>query len=256
MERTSFRRSPKPCLPTVRAVVNSRVVRMTFRYVAKPLAVTAIAWLLLPGRTPLPVRAGVVAAVGHTDCSYDVVQDSGQKIEFGERREMTLRRPDRARIDVTRRDGSRRGVLFDGQQLTAFDLEQMTRLVVGARWSKMSAAEREQVVELFRRFSVSTYASEFTGYGGEQFEVGGDRDQAGLGTMVETRIVLKKDKPVALNYLLRQTPRGWKIIDVYLSGTISELATRRSEFSTVLQRGGADALVQLIEQRSAALRAG
>jgi len=62
---------------------------------------------------------------------------------------------------------------------------------------------------------------------------------------------------VNLNYLLRQDAAGaWKIIDVYLSGTISELATRRSEFSTVLQRGGADALVQLIEQRSAALRAG
>jgi hypothetical protein len=58
------------------------------------------------------------------DCSYDVVQDSGQKIEFGERREMLFRRPDRARIDVTRRDGSRRGLLFDGTQLTVFDLDQ------------------------------------------------------------------------------------------------------------------------------------
>ena len=58
-------------------------------------------------------RLSVVA-----DCSYDVVQDSGQKIEFGERRVMTLRRPDRARVDVTRRDGARRGLLFDGAQLT------------------------------------------------------------------------------------------------------------------------------------------
>jgi hypothetical protein len=58
------------------------------------------------------------------DCKYDVLQDSGQKIEFGERREITLRRPDRARVDVTRRDGSRRGILFDGAQLTAFDLDQ------------------------------------------------------------------------------------------------------------------------------------
>jgi hypothetical protein len=58
------------------------------------------------------------------DCSYDVVQDSGQKIEFGERRDLTLRRPDRARIDVTRRDGARRGLLFDGTQLTAFDIDE------------------------------------------------------------------------------------------------------------------------------------
>lgn len=58
------------------------------------------------------------------DCTYDVVQNSGQKIEFGERRELTLRRPDRARVDVTRRDGSRRGIRFDGTQLTAFDLDE------------------------------------------------------------------------------------------------------------------------------------
>jgi hypothetical protein len=64
-------------------------------------------------------RLGVVV-----DCTYDVVQDSGQKIEFGERRELTLRRPDRARVDVTRRDGSRRGIVFDGTQLTAFDLDE------------------------------------------------------------------------------------------------------------------------------------
>jgi hypothetical protein len=58
------------------------------------------------------------------DCTYDVVQDSGQKIEFGERRAMTLRRPDRVRVDVTRRDGARRGLLFDGAQLTAFDTDE------------------------------------------------------------------------------------------------------------------------------------
>jgi hypothetical protein len=58
------------------------------------------------------------------DCSYDVVQDSGQKIEFGEVRAITLRRPDRARIDTTRRDGVRRGLIFDGKQLAAFDLDQ------------------------------------------------------------------------------------------------------------------------------------
>jgi hypothetical protein len=58
------------------------------------------------------------------DCAYDVLQDSGEKIEFGERRVVVLRRPDRARVDVTRRDGSRRGVVFDGTQLAVFDLDE------------------------------------------------------------------------------------------------------------------------------------
>jgi hypothetical protein len=58
------------------------------------------------------------------DCAYDVLQDSGEKIEFGERRVVVLRRPDRARVDVTRRDGLRRGVVFDGTQLAVFDLDE------------------------------------------------------------------------------------------------------------------------------------
>jgi hypothetical protein len=55
------------------------------------------------------------------DCAYDAVQSSGEKIEFGERRDYKLRRPNRARVDVTGRDGFRRGVVFNGTQLTTFD---------------------------------------------------------------------------------------------------------------------------------------
>lgn len=64
------------------------------------------------------------------DCTYEVVQDSGEKIEFGERRTLTLRRPDRARVDVTRRDGSRGGLLFDGTQLTVFDTDEKVYSII------------------------------------------------------------------------------------------------------------------------------
>jgi phospholipid transport system substrate-binding protein len=54
---------------------------------------------------------------------------------------------------------------------------------------------------------------------------------------------------------MRQDSDGaWKVIDIYLEGTISQLAARRSEFVSVLQRDGADGLVELIERRTAALR--
>ena len=38
---------------------------------------------------------------------YDVVQESGQKIEFGELRNVTVSRPDRLRIEVERSDGQK-----------------------------------------------------------------------------------------------------------------------------------------------------
>lgn len=57
-----------------------------------------------------------------------------------------------------------------------------------------------------------------------------------------------------IDYLMRDADAGWQIMDVYLSGTVSELATRRSEFSAVLRRGGADALVDVLQKKAAQLR--
>jgi len=51
---------------------------------------------------------------------YDVVQESGQKIEFNEARKLTLVRPDRMRVEVERSDGDKALVLFDGQEITVF----------------------------------------------------------------------------------------------------------------------------------------
>jgi hypothetical protein len=55
------------------------------------------------------------------EIAYDVVQDWGQKIEFGETRTLTVRRPDRIRIETTDRNGAVSGLVFDGQQIAAFD---------------------------------------------------------------------------------------------------------------------------------------
>ncbi len=75
--------------------------------------------------------------------------------------------------------------------------------------------------------------------------------------IVKSWLVKSDGKKVVLDYLVHQDTAGsWKVIDVYLSGTISELAARRSEFSGVLQRDGAEGLVRMIEQRTAALRTG
>lgn len=52
---------------------------------------------------------------------YDVVQPSGQKIEFRESRLVTLARPAKMRIDLERDDGSRSVLLFDGSTILAFD---------------------------------------------------------------------------------------------------------------------------------------
>ena len=55
--------------------------------------------------------------------------------------------------------------------------------------------------------------------------------------------------PVVLSYLLRNS----RVVDVYLTGTISELASRRSEFAGLIREGGAARLLSELQRRNAAL---
>lgn len=58
------------------------------------------------------------------EVAYSAVQEDGQKIEFGGNRRLTIRRPDRARIESRARDGVTRFVYFDGGTLSAVVPEQ------------------------------------------------------------------------------------------------------------------------------------
>jgi hypothetical protein len=55
------------------------------------------------------------------EIGFDVVQASGEKLEFGETRQIVVRRPDRMRVDITKRDGSTSGFRFDGQEIAVFN---------------------------------------------------------------------------------------------------------------------------------------
>ena len=53
------------------------------------------------------------------EISYDVIQNSGQKIEFGNHRKVSLRRPDGAQFTVSHWQGVRELLTFDGNRLSA-----------------------------------------------------------------------------------------------------------------------------------------
>ncbi len=139
----------------------------------------------------------------------------------------------------------------------AFNLPLMSRLSVGPEWSQLRPDLQQRIGEAFARYTISVYANRFDDYGGERFEVAATPVANASGSIVQTWLVKANGEKVSLNYLMRAAgAAGWQIIDVYLSGTVSELATRRSEFASVLQRGGAEGLVRMLDQRSAELRTG
>jgi phospholipid transport system substrate-binding protein len=139
---------------------------------------------------------------------------------------------------------------------STYDLALMSKIAVGQNWNSLSAAEQQSIVAAFARMTTATYANRFDDFAGEQFEVLQTADQPNGDKIVKTRIVQSDGTAVQLNYLMRNTGNGWKIIDVYLNGTISELASRRAEFGAILRSGGANALVSALTKQGDKLLAG
>ncbi len=138
--------------------------------------------------------------------------------------------------------------------LRFFNFSLMTRLMVGLQWPQLSSEQQQQLVQSFSAFSIATYANRFDGYSGERFDVAGDPVPVANGdTIVKSQLVQHDGDMVELDYLMHQDGGAWRTIDVYLSGTVSELATRRSEFSSVMRRGGPSALVDLLQRKVAEL---
>jgi phospholipid transport system substrate-binding protein len=137
-----------------------------------------------------------------------------------------------------------------------YDLPLMTRIAVGQSWDALSQEQRQAIVDAFTRMTIATYASRFDGFSGEQFAILQTVDQKSGDKIVKTQIIQSNGKPVALSYLVRNTGSDWRIIDVYLNGTISELANRRAEFGAVLKSGGADGLVASLNRQGDKLLAG
>ena len=134
-----------------------------------------------------------------------------------------------------------------------FDLTYMTRVAVGPPWLSLSDSERQQVTTAFGRYIAATYASRFDGYSGERLEVIGEQ-KIKRGTMVQSRIVKSDGEPVAINYMVHDNAVGYQVRDVYVTGTISELATKCSEFATIMRTNGIDGLIASLNKKADDLR--
>jgi phospholipid transport system substrate-binding protein len=131
-----------------------------------------------------------------------------------------------------------------------FDIPSMTRLSVGASsWASLSEAQQRQLVDSFGRYISAIYADRFDSYAGQKLQVTGEQPAAS-GVMVKSQIVKANGEPVKVDYMMRRSGDGWLISDIYLDGTISEVATRRSEFAAILRTDGVDGLIAALNRKA------
>jgi phospholipid transport system substrate-binding protein len=130
-----------------------------------------------------------------------------------------------------------------------FDVPFMARLSIGPTWTRLTVEQKRRAAQAYSRYIAAIYATRFDDYAGEQLQVLGEQ-QIKHGTLIKTHIIKSNGEPVSINYIVHDNDIAWQIRDIYLSGSISELATRRSEFAAILRSSGIDGLISSLNKKA------
>jgi phospholipid transport system substrate-binding protein len=128
------------------------------------------------------------------------------------------------------------------------DLTKIARIVVGKEGEKLSEEQQQKLVDVFSRLSIASYAHNFKEYAGESFVFDSEEETTRGGVVVHSHLVIPDDKPVKFDYMLKEKGNSWRIINIIANG-VSDLALKRSEYTTILQRDGFDVLISRINEK-------
>jgi len=128
------------------------------------------------------------------------------------------------------------------------DLTKIARIVVGKEWEKLSETQQQQLVDVFSKLSIASYAHNFKEFTGEAFIFDSEEETTRGGVVVHARLTIPDEKDVKFDYMLKEKGNSWRIINIIANG-VSDLALKRSEYTSILQREGFDALIAKINEK-------
>lgn len=168
------------------------------------------------------------------DASYFINQLGNQAIN-------TLRATN---LTLDQREARFRGLLSQ-----SFDLRFIGRFVLGRYWRDATPDQKNDYIALYGEYLLQTYSARLGGYSGETLTVTGARQANDKDIVVSTVLARPSGRPIAADWRVRMSDGRYRIIDIMIEG-ISMAITQRSEFSSVVQRGGIEGLLTILRART------
>ena len=139
--------------------------------------------------------------------------------------------------------------MIDDVVKNSYDLEKMGKIIIGVDWKQMDTKTQKEFINVFKRFISVNYFRRFNKINELDFEhqtvtVIGDKFKL-------ARVILTADnEKFKIDYLLGFKNEKWKIFDVLLDGSISEVATKKSDFKKIIKEEGVSGLVKNLRIRN------
>lgn len=129
-----------------------------------------------------------------------------------------------------------------------FDMQTIGRFALGRHWHTATPEQRKEYLKLFQQMTVEVYSQRFSDYQGQSLKVQGSRPEGTADILVNSVILQDSGPEVKVDWRVRQKNGTYKVVDVIVEG-VSMAVTQRSDFSSVIQRGGGNLEVLLAHLR-------
>jgi phospholipid transport system substrate-binding protein len=127
---------------------------------------------------------------------------------------------------------------FRGLLDAGFDFPTISRFVLGRYWQTANDAHRQEFSNVFEDYVIQSLSGRFGEYSGESMKVMATRLEGERSTVVSTAIIHPNGAPPAkVDWRVLNTPNGFKIADVSVSG-ISMALSYREQFAAVIDHDG------------------
>ena len=130
-----------------------------------------------------------------------------------------------------------------------YDTEKMLSLIIGDIWKNQNNAIKIEMISVFEEYITKNYVKRFSKIKNPDFE-NLEEKKIGSHLMVKSNLILNGKEKVSINYLLTLKGKQWRIFDVLLAGSVSEVATKKSEFSSFIKEGSISPLIEALKEKN------
>lgn len=119
----------------------------------------------------------------------------------------------------------------------SFDMKTIGRFSLGRYWRSATAEQKKEYQKLFQNMILKVYSQRFSDYQGQKFEARSFRVDSEKDTLVLSYIIPDEGPEVEVEWRVRYKNGKYKVVDIIVEG-VSMSVTQRSDFGSVIQRGG------------------
>ena len=134
-----------------------------------------------------------------------------------------------------------------------YNTKRMLTLIIGEVWKNSEITDQATLKEVFEEYIAKNYILRFKDIKSLEFGKIEISQAVKNYRIAKTKLIINSKDIVALNYLLDQTNNSWKIFDVLIDGSISEIATKKSEFINFTNQGNLKPLVEALREKNSTL---